>query len=194
VAVWPTAGGGRGLDVLVLLTLAVFGVIGFVRGARREVVSFAVTVAAYVALELFWPTVAALVNAVLGLVTAGPPIPPGDAAVWQIVVFVAVVLGGYLLSQVVGRFRLGGAAAVVRLPDWIERLIGACLGVATGYLVARFVVSRLLPSAVISITGPGSTVGALVERVGPIGLFVAIGLFILFGVLSLGGRKKQVYG
>lgn len=218
--VLPPEGAGAGpvgLQHLTLLGMAAFAAIGFVRGARREWLSLAATALGYVAVEAFWEQIARWMNhfwrlfsfAVLrrGVLADDPsaawrdtsgtaaPIPTeSTAAIWQIAVFLAIVLAGYLGSHLVGRGRGMGPSAAFRLPDLVERLIGALMGAGSGYIIATFLLARLYPETPITLLGPSSQMPAVLGRLGAPGLFGIVALLILFGVLSLGSRGRQVYG
>lgn len=203
------------LEGLAVTAMAAFAVIGFGRGARREWVSLAGAVGAYYLVEQHWPAVARLLVRGLGPLGVGSPDPElqpaavgvtgaqaghatsalgAGAEIWQIAVFVAIVLAAYLLSQRIGRSTIGGFAALVRLPDLVDRLVGAALGAGTGYVAATFLLDRLMPSLHPSLTGADSLVSGAWGRVGPAGLFGLVALFILFGVLGLEHRSKRVFG
>lgn len=209
--------GPVGLQHLTLLGMAAFAAIGFVRGARREWLSLAATALAYVAVEAFWASIARWINhfwrlfsfAVLrrGVLAEDPSAAwqdtSGTAAlipaestgvVWQIAVFLAIVLAGYLVSHLVGRARGIGPSAPFRLPDLVDRMIGALMGAASGYVIATFLLARLYPGTPIALFGPASQLPAVLGRLGAPGLFGIVALLILFGVLSLGSRGRQVYG
>jgi uncharacterized membrane protein required for colicin V production len=211
-----TVQSARQLEGLAMVAMGVFAVIGFVRGARREWLSLAATLCGYVAVERYWPEVAALVNRLysLGLDRAvekvvpvgGPggssgagllvPVESGNAdiGVWQVAVFAVVVLVGYLLSGRLGSSTIGGVAALVRLPDLVDRLVGAVLGAASGYVAATVVLGRLFPDLRLELAGDRSLASGTLARLGPPGVFALVGLVILFGVIGLESRGKRVYG
>jgi hypothetical protein len=213
----PVAGAGQvtgQLEGLALIAIGSFAVIGFGRGARREWVSLAATAAAYVAVERHWQTMAAWAGRAIAVVAVGPLKSsaaaaeagaagthggPGavlgyGSAVWQVAFFAAVVVTSYLVSQRMAYVRVGGMAAILRLPDLVDRVMGALLGACTGYLAATFVLDRLFPALAIDLTGAGSLVAGRLDRLGPPAVFAVAALIILFGVLALESRGKRVYG
>jgi len=215
-----TAGAGPStpqLEALGFLGMGLFAVVGFTRGARREWLPLLVALCAFVGINNHWSAVVRALHTVqrlflLVLKERGAPaqdqaaawstasasagMVPVDqgAAVWQIGLFAASVLAGYLVSQRIGRSQLAGMVTLARLPDLVDRLVGAVLGAATGYVAGTFTLARLFPAAGIDLTGAQSFAHGYIDRLGAPGFFALVALFILFGVLGLGSRGKQVYG
>lgn len=207
---------GGSLEGLGTIAMAAFAAVGFSRGARREWISLGAAVASYLAIDRHWPTLAAWMNraldAIPGLGRAGNPatealvasppaptceavVPLGEgAAIWQIAVFVLAVLAAYFGSQRIGSSNLAGLATLVRLPDLVDRLVGATLGAATGYVTATFLLDRLLPAVDLQLTGSQSLASDSLARLGPPGMFAIVALLILFGVVGLESRGKRTFG
>jgi hypothetical protein len=214
------AGAGAGtpqLEALGFLGMGLFGVVGFTRGARREWLPLLVALCATIGINNHWAAVVRALHSVQRLLvlvlkergspaqdqaaawstaSASAGMIPSDqgAAVWQIGLFAASVLAGYLLSQRIGRSQVAGMVTLARLPDLVDRLVGAVLGAATGYVAGTFVLARLFPAAGLDLTGAQSFAHGYMDRLGAPGFFALVALFILFGVLGLGSRGKQVFG
>ena len=214
----PVAPTGHDLGAVLLTVAVVFLLIGFARGATRELQSVAVTGVAFVVIPWQWPFIVQWANRFHRLfvfavikrgillddpteawqsVRASTELIGADAsvAVWQLVMFSAAVVAGYGLSS---RIRIGprGDAAVVyynRLPRFVERLVGALLGAVAGNLVGVFALSRLVPGAHFTRLRPATVLNVLPDWA-PTAIAGAVTLILItFGVASMGARKKKVY-
>lgn len=194
------------ISALVFILLIAAALIGFMRGVRREGIVLAVALLMSFVCGPLWPQASTLVNTFWNLMVSFLPggflppvnIPPDESAVyWQVAFFVlGVVIFGYGGSSLV----TSGPASIRgigQIPSILERLLGAGIGALNGFLIARFVLSRILPEAIVT---PFREQSALYGRVGAYGPFLALGvvvLLIVFGVLSIvsppRGPKQKVF-
>ena len=211
---------GLGTDVSALLLVAAMGfaVIGFFRGMKREFPVLVITALSYLILSGLWTTVSTYMNRfyklfVFGFLKRGvlaedpvtiwqsvkdtPPLVPvdaaGGAAIWQIAFFVFAVLLAYGISAWMNRRRPGVSPQFIIPPPLIERLIGMIPAAATGYLVAHFILSRIIPGAYSTLLSPGPGARDVLTRFGPYAAAGVVGLMILYGIRSLGSKKARVY-
>jgi hypothetical protein len=176
---------------ILLLSLAA-AVVGYLRGAGREFWSLLLTGATFFVLEYQWPMVVRWTNWVWGQVFNGPLIPPGaEQTGWQMAFFVLGVLAAYLFSQLVAQPPVGGPLELLNLGNLISRVVGALFGAATGFMIGVFTLSRLGPEGVM---GPNAVARQVLGDLTVPVLFVGFLIIVVFGVLSLGGRGKKVYG
>lgn len=181
-------------STLVLLLSGAAAVVGYVRGAGREIWSMLLTGLTFIAIERHWPAVVDLVNRLWDRVFHGALIEPtAGSDVWQMILFILGVLGAYMASQAFGRPPSGRALDLLNLPNVLSRLVGALCGAVTGYMIGMFSLKRLLPNAEVAL-GPGSIANEVVSNIRVPVVLVAILILVIFGVLSLGGRRKKVYG
>lgn len=204
----PVLVGGNDISLLVLILAGIFAAVGFIRGSRREFPAFALILPSYLLFSRGWPLVASLINKVwqvlhLALVERagfqvvlnallgqdGGPGPligvSAEAPMAQIATFGLAMLIIYMATR-------GGPEA-----NGLERLVGAVIGAGVGYLAGVFVLSRIVPSATVTLLSPGSTALTWLGRLGPMAALLLVGATILFGFRSLGpgaGGARKRYG
>jgi type IV secretory pathway VirB2 component (pilin) len=81
-------------------------------------------------------------------------------------------------------------AATRRQPEpiFIERLIGAVVASATGYMVGVFMLSRIMPEAKINLLAPGDAALRWIQTLGPMAGLILVAAVIVFGWRSLGPK------
>jgi hypothetical protein len=209
----PAPGAGPDdLRVVVWAVCAVFAAAGFWIGASPGLGVLLLVAGASVAIPWQWALVARIVNqayyafafavlrlglwsddpgAVWSQVHQGPPPIGTDAnvAAWQIAIFLAGVIGAYAIALLARgpRDALGGTG---RRPGLMDRLMGSCFGWLTGLVVARFVLARLLPAATVTAIPVGGSHAPLVRLAT---VLAAVAVFVLYGIASLGSRRRQVF-
>lgn len=193
---------------LVLLSAAVFGVIGFFQGVQRTFTAFVFTVGAAFVLGTRWGQVAALTNkfyklflfALKGGPLAGDPVAawsavkdtpgliPTDGTVatfWQLVFFAAAVLFGYGLGILLFEAPKHGPLNVRAFNVFLSRIFGAFFGALTGATIALFVLPRIVPGTEIDMVGPGSVMRHLVDQYGTLLFWSFVILMIIAGLMAL---------
>jgi hypothetical protein len=212
-ATTPALGG------LLLAAVALFAFVGYLRSAGRMWQTAAAAALAYAVLGARWDLVARGTNAMYhlfvfavvrrgmlapdpaaawrsanqaaGLIRADSPV-----AAWQITWFAVFVAGGYLLGGLAPARMPTGASRRLDLRGLVGRLLGAALGGIAGYLSAAFVLARLFPTARpsdLAVGGAAGAAGVAALGTAPLVLVGVAALIFVLGVLSMGGRRKQVY-
>ena len=207
-------------QVVLLAVVIVFGFIGFSRGAQREfLVTVAVLLAGVLvqvghAWLLFWAN--RMYKLVLFVLRGGLGASDPSAA-WAkiralpdlivtaqqqlyltLAVFAAIVLLAYLLGELSFRHKLKPvpvwALPVVFLPTsphFFGRFLGLILGAVNGYLIIRFLLPRLFPTAKTVVVVPsGSVADFLGNNINYI-FIIIVAVLILWGWLVSTGRSKQ---
>jgi hypothetical protein len=192
---------------LVLLSAAVFAVIGFWQGMRRSFTAFLFTAGAAFILSTRWDLVAGMVNRVWRLVLfalKGGPLAADPAAawgavkdlpglvpttgpavgLWQLTFFAAAVLTGYLVGFLLFK-PPGGGLRLRAVNDWLSRLFGALFGALTGAIIAMFSLPRIVPGAEIDMIGPDSVTRHLLQQYGTVLFWSFVLLMIVAGLLAL---------
>lgn len=142
------------LDFALMALLAFFLVRALVRGLVRELMGLVGVVAALVASALFYHPVAEFLRRV-----SGEPAPW-----WDAVAFAAVLVGVFTLCLWVG----AGLARLIQAGpfSWLDRLLGALVGLMKGVLVSYLLLNVLLmamPLAMLSNPNNAQS-GNLVSR------------------------------
>ncbi len=161
-----------GPSLLLAGFVAVFAFAGWRVGVRRQ--AYVLVLSALLA----WLAAALWPELIVDLERAFPAL----SGVSEPVVFLAGVSGAYLSSRLVRAPIDQGLAALQNLPSLLDRLMGAALGSATGYLSGGFVLPRIIdvPAATYLQSASGyetSLHGAMI--------WLVIAVLILFGVASL---------
>ncbi len=193
----PLATTSGDLRVVVYAVAAGFAVLGARMGASGALVALVGTAAAAFAVPWQWPRIASLASRLPGPLAArigSTPAMAPDAAVGSDMAWpVAVFVGAVLLSHIAGALATEGPRAIGsrRLQRLADRLMGAALGGLTGLLVARFVFGRLALQPALQ-TWPAETAqrGSLGAALVVVAVILLIGLY---GVLSMGSRRPQVF-
>jgi hypothetical protein len=193
---------------LVLLSAAVFGVIGFFQGVSRTFTAFVFTVGAAFVIGTRWDLVAALTNRFYKLfmfaLKGGPlaedpakawaavkdlpgivPTTGSAATFWQLVFFAGAVLLGYGIGILLFDAPNKGPLNVRAVSVFLSRMFGAFFGALTGATIALFVLPRIVPGANIDIVGPGSVLRNLVDQYGTILFWSFVLLMIVSGFMAL---------
>ena len=221
-AVTPTGTPGgpvpASIDVsaLLLLSVAVFAFLAYLRSFGREWRAVLVVGVGYVLLDRQWDFVARWVNHfyklfVFAVVKRGvlvddptaawkevgtlPGLVPSDAGavVWQITLFTVGVIGAYVFSTLAGAKPVAGPLQVFDLHNMVLRVLGSLAGGASGYLIGLFYLVRLFPGAHAGGLGLGETAASVFTRFGPLIVMGTVLVLIVFGVASMGARRKKVY-
>ena len=193
-------GDGSDLGMLLLLMAAIFACIGFFRGSRREVPALFGTVVAYVVITRGWHLIARLVNLGWRLfnfvvlrrgVLADNPGQAWTEAASQSALVPAAGNGLRLAQMLLFALTLVAVYAATRRyaePNMIERLIGAVVASATGYIVGVFMLSRIIPSAHINLFAPGEAALHWIQMLGPMAGLVLVAAVIVLGWRALGPK------
>lgn len=204
------------LEVIVLFC-AVFVVMGFARGVRAEVWVTAFILIAFLVLRVSGETLITYANRTYKLsrfALAGGIIAENPVEIWQqfadsppliesetekLMFRVAVFLVLYLLGLIVGRVTVERALTPVglqlirELPDLGERVLGAVVGGVNGFLVAFFVLPRILPAeqeTVIVVPETNTIAEFMSNNVVNIA-FVMVVIIILLGLMASGGIRQR---
>lgn len=222
----PGTGGGGGsgggsvttpeqyATYLVLLSAAVFAVIGLFQGAKRSLTSFTFTFGAAFLIGTRWAMVAGMVNRMykmfLFALKGGPlsgdpaaawasvkdvaplvPLEGSAATFWQLVFFSIAVLVGFGLGHILFDAPGGNLLKIGAFQDWLSRMFGALFGSLTGTTIAVFVLPRIVPGAKIDMVGPGSVMRNLVDQYGQFLFWSFVILMIVAGLLALRPRPAN---
>jgi membrane protein required for colicin V production len=141
------------LDFALLALLAWFLVRALVRGLVREIMGLIGVVAALVASAMFYRPVADFLRRVIG----------DPAPWWDAVAFAAVLVAVFTLCLWVG----SGLSRLIHAGpfSWLDRLLGALVGLAKGVLVSYLLLNVLLMAMPLAmLSNPGGQSGNLVSR------------------------------
>lgn len=202
-----------GTDISLLLVIAslAFMWIGLLRGLKRELPSLFATVLLYLVIGGLWDMVAKWVNHFYklfifafvkrGILADDPaegwkaladlklPVPNDNSAqmaMWQIGFFtLGVMIIAYWL---IGWWQARQGSVAIH--SWVERILGGLMGAASGYLVAHFILARIIPGAYSTLFDPGTQAHDIVFALGPYLAAAFAMLLILLGVRSLGGTFR----
>jgi hypothetical protein len=208
--------GAIDVHALLMLSVVVFAFVGYLRGVDAAWRLAAIVALGYWLLDRRWDFVVAWVNHfyrlfVFALVkggiftddptavwkevrAAGALIPTtSPALMWRLTGFTVIFVAGYVVATLTAGSPSAGALYVYRPRNFIERLLGAVAGGVSGYLFALFYLSRLFPAALACSGALGGLAGAVVAGLGPAIILSTVVLMIVFGVISLGQKRKKVY-
>lgn len=204
------------LEVVILFS-SVFVVVGFTRGVRTEAWITVFLLIVFAILRVWGDTLITYTNRIYRLsrfALAGGIIAENPVEVWQqfadmppliesdtekLLFHIALLLMFYLLGVTIARFRVQrtlvpvGFQLIRQLPDLGERLLGAVLGGANGFLIAFFMFAQVMPAKEeIAIVMPETKVITefMSENLFNI-LFVMIVIVILLGLMASGGIRQQ---
>lgn len=193
-------GDGTDLGMLLLLMSAIFACIGLFRGSRREIPALLGTAASYLLINRGWGLIDRLLNlawrffnfVVLrrGVLAANPGQAWSDAASQAPLVPVAGA-GLRMAQMMIFAVALVAIYAATRRqaePIFIERLIGAVVASATGYMVGVFMLSRILPEAKMNLLAPGDAALRWIQTLGPMAGLILVAAVIVFGWRALGPK------
>jgi len=193
------------LHVLVAVG-AVFGLIGFLRGVAREVITTIGIIIAYLIVRwgesflIGWTNrfFKMAIFAVRGGLVADDPtaiwaqvreLPPlieaeGEKLIFKLVVFAALVILAYIVGNrlLPARKVPFGPLVIYAGPSLPSRLLGLAAGVMNGYLIAYFVIPQAFPKPETVIKVPTEAVVKFLNQNLPL---VFIGLVVILIVLGL---------
>ena len=197
-----------------LLTIgSVFGLIGFLRGVAREIITTIGIIIAYVVIRwgesflIRWTNKfhKLAVFALRGGLTADDPttvwpkvanLPPligtdGGKLIFRLFVFVLLVI----LAYIVGNRRLSGKTVplgpLVIYPNLslTSRLLGLATGLMEGYLIAHFVIPEVFPKPETVINLPTGATAGLLGQYLPFVFIGFLAVLIVFGLRSASLKK-----
>lgn len=189
---------------LILAVAIIFGLIGFMRGARREMTVTLFIILAVLLTTWFEDTLVQWINrvyrlALLGFLvarnpdnpgqalTAAGPIgnlldPSGDRFALRILVFFGVLWLGYWISRRGKKVMTPlGLATLRRAPDLLARLAGFIAGAINGFLIAYFLIPRLAPGVQTVLVIPTFATSLLQQQYIPLVVILVLALFIFLG-------------
>lgn len=202
---------------LIVLFCGLFAILGFTRGVRAETWVMAFILIAFVVLQTLGDTVVKYANQIyrlLGFALAGGIIADNPVEIWQrfagkpplietetekVLFRLALFLLFYLLGLLAGRIAVRrkltplGFRLIRQLPDLGERLLGTVLGAVNGFLIAMFVLPRVLPAekeTVIVVPKTRVITDFMTENLGNIA-FAVIVVIILLGLMATGGIRQR---
>jgi hypothetical protein len=199
---------------IVVLISGGFALLGFFLGASAALLALIIVGAAFVFIPWQWSFIvtwairffnllmlpfiklglAKPVPPELGQAAASGPVTAGSlTAVWQVGVFLFAVLLAYMAAAVaasVMRRTPGGYRPRV---GCVDRLMGSLFGAITGLFIAAFTLPRLLANANVMPFRPPAPTGPEGSPGLTIAVLIALLIFVLYGVISLGSRKKQEF-
>ena len=195
----------------------VFAVIGFARGVRAELWVTSMVVLGYVVLHFFTDDLIAWTNRFHRLflfgIRGGPfvedPIeiwnkireaPPlveteADKLLFSVIVFLGFYLLGFLLGRRVVKRKLTPVSLGLlrNFGDLMERVLGIGVGFVNGFLVAGFVVPRVLPAerrTEIVIPSTEVVTQFMAQNLVNVAVFVLV-VVILLGLMASGGLRQR---
>jgi len=204
------------LEVLALVG-AVFVLIGFSRGVRAELWATGMIVLGHVVLRAFGDDLIKWTNRFYKLFLfgiRGGPFAEDPIEIWnkikdapplvgtdqeKLLFSVVVFLGFYLLGFVMGRRRVAKKLTPVSLGllrnfgDLMERLLGGVIGFVNGFLVAGFVLPRVLPArerTVVVVPSTEVVTSFMTQHLVNIAVTVLI-IVILLGLMASGGIRQR---
>lgn len=204
------------LQVIVLFSI-VFVVVGFVRGVRAEAWITAFILIAFLILRLAGDTLITWTNRIYRLsrfALAGGIIAENPVDIWQkfadkpplietdvekLLFRMGLFLVLYLLGLIIGRLSVQRKLVPVslqlvrKLPDLGERVMGAVLGGVNGFLIAFFVLPRVLPvdkETVIVVPKTSIVTDFMTENLVNVA-FVVLVIIILLGLMATGGIRQR---
>ena len=189
---------------LVLAVAIIFGLIGFTRGARREVTVTLFVLLAVLLTTWFEDALVTWINRLyrlvrLGLLVARNPDnpaqalqgagpigalmdPSGDRFLFRLLVFFAVIWLGYLVSRRGKRVVTPlGLATLRRPPDLLARLAGFVAGAINGFLISYFLLPRLVSGTQAVLVIPTFATSLLQQRLLPLVFILVVAVFIFVG-------------
>lgn len=204
------------LEVIILFS-AVFVVVGFIRGVRAEAWVTALIVIAFIILRVWGDTLITYTNRIYRLTRfalAGGIIAEDPIEIWQqfvdmppliesdvekLLFRMTLFLTLYLVGLIVGRIAVQRRLIPVsfqlirQLPDLGERLLGAVLGGANGFLIAFFVLPQVLPAekeTVIVVPKTRIVTEFMTENLVNVAFAVLV-IIILLGLMATGGIRQR---
>ncbi len=201
-------------NVHFLVTIGgLFGLIGFLRGVAREVITTIGIIMAYIVIRWGESFLIRWTNklhkmilfsvrggmasddptAVWGQVSGLPPFieTDGEKLLFKLIIFVLLVILAYVVGNRVlsGKTVPFGPLVIYPKLSFLSRLLGLATGLMDGYLIANFVIPQAFPKKVTVIRLPtGNVSGFLDENL----FFVFIGfvvVLIVFGLRSASLKK-----
>ncbi len=189
---------------LVVTAMLIFGIVGFTRGARRELITTVFILFAYLLTTWWFEGYIGAINriyrliriALSGALTSDNPgqalervrgLPPlisetDEATAVRLITFIAIVWVGYLLSRRARRVLTPvGIATLRRPPDLLARFAGAVAGAINGFLILYYILPRFVPGVQAVLVIPTLTTSLLQQRWLPVIVLVAIAVFIFVG-------------
>lgn len=119
-------------DILILIFLLFFFLLGFARGLIRQVFSLAAVTVGIVSGVLFYDSVGRMLIE-KNVIESGSSALLAGFIVVAVVVFIIIQIFGWLAAKVIGKLHLG----------WLNRLAGGVVGIAIGTLIMFFFISWL---------------------------------------------------
>jgi len=190
----------------------IFGLIGFLRGVAREVITAIGIIVAYLILRLGERPLTVWVNRLYrmavfaargGLIAEDPTsiwarvreLPPlietdAERLTFRLVAFTVLAVFSYMAGNRIlgGRPKAFGPFIIYPGPPFFSRLLGIAVGLMNGYLVAHFTLPYAFPKAETVIRLP---TGLVVEFLRTNLAFVFIGLVVILITLGLGGTSLK---
>lgn len=203
------------LEVVVLFS-AIFIIIGFIRGVRAEVWITVFILVAFLVLQVAGDTLITWTNRIYrltrfalagGIIAENPveiwedfaDLPPliesdGEKLLFRITLFLVLYLLGLIIGRIAVRRKLVpvGFQLIRKLPDLGERLLGAVLGAVNGFLIALFVLPRVLPAqkeTIIVVPETNVVTDFMSDNIVNVG-FVVLVIIILLGLMATGGIRQ----
>ncbi len=174
------------------ITIIAFGLIGFIRGWRREVISlaFALTGVLFLLLsggdalaQIVFVKVPVALHDIFGSGSGAAPSPPSPTAVLAItlIAFVLIVALGYYIGNKAfpGNSSNGTPAA---------RLLGILPGLVTGYFLITYIARTFATSPVITL-GVGTPTQSVLSDYTPL-LFVVAIIAVIAGLIASRAKKS----
>ena len=174
-----------------VIAIIAFGLIGFIRGWRREVISlaFALTGVLFLLLnggdalaQIIFVKVPVAMHDIFGTGSAGSPSPPSPATVLivTLITFVAIVLLGYYVGNKAfpGNTSNGTPTA---------RLLGILTGLLTGYFLITYLARTFATNPLITVGGGIPTQNVLTNSI-PL-LFVVAVVVAIAGLIAARSKK-----
>jgi hypothetical protein len=177
-----------------LIAMIAFGVVGFIRGWRREVISlaFALTGVLFLLLkggdalaQLVFLKTPVIIHDIFGSGPAPSTSPPtaNQVLIVSLVTFVIIVVVGYIV---------GNRAFPGKNLTPAERLLGVLPGLVTGYFLITYISNIFANSPLITV-GVGTPAQNLVTSSVPVLILVAI-VVVIAGLIAARTKKSGAPG
>ncbi len=174
-----------------VIAIVAFGLIGFIRGWRREVISlaFALTGVLFLLLngggalaQLVFVKGPIAMHDIFGTGTGATPSPPSSAAVLivTLIAFVGIVLLGYYIGNRAFPGNTSNGTAT-------GRLLGILTGLVTGYFLITYLARTFATNPLITVGGGIPTQNVLTDSI-PL-LFVIAVVVAIAGLIAARSKK-----
>ena len=120
------------LDVVILIVISIFALLGLKRGLIKEIISIIAIVGGIVAGVLFYPYLGEVLIKTSFIKSKSIASISGFLLI-MFFIFVLIKLIGYVLTKIVGTLKL----------NWFNRICGGCFGTIKGVIISFLIIAAL---------------------------------------------------